>query len=68
MRFAHKASAPGVGRQHAFSVLSTTKNGRIIAKGLRQKGKNFFKEQYNHLGPKEFPETMELPTGIWKRY
>jgi hypothetical protein len=68
MRFAHKASAPGVGRHHAFSVLSTTKNGRIVAKGLRQKGKNFFKDQYNLLGPKEFPETMEVPNGIWRKY
>lgn len=68
MRFAHKASAPGVGKQHAFSVLSTTQNGRIIAKGLREKGKKFFKEQYDLWGPKDLPETMKVPNGIWKRY
>lgn len=68
MRFAHLASAPGVGKSHAFSVLTTTSNGRIVAKRLKDKGLKFFREQYDLLGPKDFPKTMEVPKRIWERY
>lgn len=68
MRFAHQASAPGVGKLHAFSVLTSTTNGRIVARRLKGKGLKFFKEQYDKIGPQEFPKEMIVPKGIWERY
>lgn len=68
MRFAHQASAPGVGKSHAFSVLSSSSNGRIVAKRLKQKGLKFFREKYDQLGPKEFPKSMKVPERIWEKY
>ena len=69
MRFAHQANAPGVGRTHAFSVLSPTKNGRITAKRLKNAGQKFLREQYDVLGPKaDSPKKVKIPKGIWERY
>jgi ATP-dependent protease HslVU (ClpYQ) peptidase subunit len=68
MRFARQASAPGVGKSHAFSVLRPASNGRIIRRRLKNKGLDFFKEQYEHFGPQNLPGTMKVPKGIWERY
>lgn len=68
MRFAHQASAPGVGKAHAFSYLSASANGRIIAKRLKRKGIDFFRSQYEHLAPKKVGKRTDIPKRIWERY
>jgi 20S proteasome alpha/beta subunit len=69
MRFARQGQAPGVGKIHAFSVLTPNKNGTITAKRLRRKGIEFLKKQYDeNFGPKPVPPDFELIRGIWQRY
>ena len=69
MRFAHQASAPGVGKGHAFSCLSTSSNGRIVAKRLKKIGRDFFREQYDQCGPKKSCKWDSVPPNrMWERY
>jgi len=69
MRFARQGQAPGVGKIHAFSVLTPNKNGTIIARRLRRKGIEYLKKQYDdNFGPRPVPRDFELIKGIWQRY
>ncbi|MGO9649637.1 MAG: hypothetical protein ACLPOO_16465 [Terriglobales bacterium] len=67
-RFAYKAQVPGVGRHHAFSVLYAGKNGKVESHYVRTKGTNLLKSWYEQYGPKDTPDTLELPDKVFKRY
>jgi ATP-dependent protease HslVU (ClpYQ) peptidase subunit len=69
MRFARQGQAPGVGKIHAFSILTPRKNGTLVARRLKGKGIDFLKKQYDEsFGPKSILRELKLIKGIWERY
>ena len=67
-RYAYKSKVPGVGRDHAFSVLYAGKGGKIIAKGLRNRGIKLLEKEFGSVGPQKLPTTFRIPVDAVEEY
>jgi hypothetical protein len=67
-RFAYKAKAPGVGRIHAFSVLSLGKKGKTIARGVKSTGVKILEGQYKRIWKARLPANFKIPADVLREY
>jgi hypothetical protein len=67
-RFAYKAQSPGVGKQHAFSVLYAGKAGKVDSFYITNKGQNTLKSWYSDYGPKETSKSLKLSDKFFRQY
>jgi 20S proteasome alpha/beta subunit len=67
-RFAYKAQSPGVGKQHAFSILYAGEAGKVNSFYITNKGQDTLKAWYSEYGPKETSKSLKLSDKFFRRY